>query len=167
MGSASAEIAAHALANGGEIRGLCVEQRQARKNLPGRAIAALQRVVTNEGGLQRMQSVQRPDALDRGDRPPVIGSPKRETGFDPASVRQHGACSPCSHVAAFFGAGHAKLVPENVQKRVAARSRDFVIPTVYLERNMDGRTRRHEVSLKLSCRSLIKAHPRLSEVRLA
>src|SRR5450631_2606766 len=149
MGSASAEIAAHAIANGGEIRGPFVEQRQARKNLPGRAIAALQRVMTNEGGLQRMQAVQCPDALDRGDRPPVTGSRKRETGFDPASVRQHGACSTCSHVAAFFGAGHAKLVPENIQERVAAWNRDLVIPTVYLERNMDGRTRRHEVSYKI------------------
>src|SRR3984893_6004445 len=106
--------------------------------------------MTNEGGLQRMQLVQSPDALDRGDRPAVIGSRKRETGFDPASVRQHGACSTCSHVAAFFGAGHAKLVPENIQERVAACRRDLVIPTVYLERNIDGRTRRHEVSLKLS-----------------
>src|SRR5216684_9061845 len=115
--------------------------------------------MSNEGGLQRMQAVQCPDALDRGDRPAVIQSRKRETGFDPASVRQHGACSTCSHVAAFFGAGHTKLVPENIQERVAALSRDFMISTVYLERNMNGRTRRHEVSLKLSCRSLIKARP--------
>src|ERR1700730_5989569 len=115
-----------------------------------------------------MQSVQCPDALDRGDRPAVIGSRKRETGLDPASVRQHGARSTCSHVTAFFGAGHAKLVPENIQERVATWRADLVIPTVYLERNMDGRTRRHEVSLKVLCRSLIKSSsPRWSEVRLS
>src|SRR5882724_6686286 len=165
MSSASAEVAAHALANGREIPGLFVEQRQAGQNLSGRAIATLQRVMTNESGLQPMQIVQCPDALDRGDRPAVIGCRKRKTGFNAASVCQHGACSACSHIAAFFGAGHAKPVPENIQQRFTAWHRDFVIPTVYLERNMDGRTRRHEVSLKWSGRTLIKAHPRLSEVR--
>src|SRR5260370_9850804 len=115
--------------------------------------------MTNESGLQPMQVVQCPDALDRGARPAVIGSRKRETGFDPASVCQHGACSTCSHVAALFGTGHTKLVPENIQERGPAWSRDLVIPTVYLERNIDGRARRHEVSSKLSCRSLTKAHP--------
>src|SRR5260370_18034734 len=169
MSSASAEVAAHALANGREIPGLFVEQRQAGQNLSGRAIAAWQRVMTNESGLQPMQVVQCPDALDRGDRPAVIGSRKRETGFDPASVCQHGACSTCSHVAALFGTGHAKLVPENIQERVTAWSRDLVIPTVYLERNIDGRARRHEVSSKLSCRSLTKAHPVIvgNSIRLA
>src|SRR5260221_14062516 len=108
--------------------------------------------MTNESSLQRMQIFQRPDALDRGDRSAVIGGCERETGFDPASVCQHGACSTCSHAAALFGTGHTKRVPENIQERVTAWSGDFVIPTVYLKRNIDGRTRRHEISFKFPCR---------------
>src|SRR5258708_7943048 len=100
--------------------------------------------------LPQLEQVGSADAFDRGDRPPVIRSRERQTRLYPVALRQHGACTACSHVTALLGAGHAELVPENVQERVTGCRRELVIAAVDLERHTNGRTRRHGVLRKLS-----------------
>eukprot|EP01032_Pedospumella_encystans_P027696 gene27697-31289_t len=79
-------------------------------HLARRAVAALQRVVVDEGLLHRMQrAVGRGDALDGGDGAAVGLHAQREAGGDAPAVEVHGAGTALAVVAALLGAGQVLL----------------------------------------------------------
>ena len=71
-------------------------------DLPGCAVAALEAVMLDEGGLHRMQRFAVGEAFDRGDRLAVVHDRQRQAGIDAPSVQQHGAGAALAVVAAFL-----------------------------------------------------------------
>src|SRR5258708_14221795 len=124
IGAASADVAAHALAEfgsrylrlrgqvGGRMaRNACfdlIEHRYGRANLPGCAIAALVAVMLYERGLHRMKVIGRADPLDGGDAVALVHDSECQTRGDPPSVDDHRARAALALIAALFGAreGH-------------------------------------------------------------
>ena len=71
-------------------------------DLPGRAVAALEGVAFDEGGLQRVELVARRQAFDRRDLPALHEGGERETRLHALAVHQHRAGSALAESAAFL-----------------------------------------------------------------
>src|SRR6266567_9598297 len=83
VGTAAAQIAAHRAPDVILVRhGRVVEECHGGEDLAGRAESALQRVVRDERGLQRMERLFRAYALDGRDRLVLARGRERETGID-------------------------------------------------------------------------------------
>src|SRR5262249_27801465 len=105
IGGAAAEIAAHVFADSGLVVGMTfVHAGNRRHDLPRRAVAALERVVVDEGLLHRMQlAVRAGEAFDRGDALSLRGSRKRQAGKHAAAIEQHRAGAALTVIAALLG----------------------------------------------------------------
>ena len=107
IGAAAAEVAAHAFADAlGVVAGLAfLDQADRAHDLAGRAEAALEAVMGDEGGLHRMQLVAVRDALDGQHVGAVVADRQRQARIDAPPVDQHRAGAALAAVAALLGAG--------------------------------------------------------------
>src|SRR5262245_43275518 len=97
----------------GRSRARLGEHAHGRAELAWRAVAALERVVPQEGPLQRVEVTGLAEALDRLDAGAVVGDREGEAGVDPAgigppSAYQHRARAALAVVAALLGTGQAE-----------------------------------------------------------
>ena len=72
-----------------------------------------------KGFLQWMKAAVRSKALHGRNVAALILDGQRETGVDPLTVHQHGACPACSLIAAFLRAGQMKIVAHEIEQRGA------------------------------------------------
>src|SRR5438477_5463051 len=115
--AAAADVATHPLANfvfAGRVSFL--QQRDTRANLSGRAVSALESVVSNERGLQRMQLSIRGNALDGRDALTAVHDGERQAGVVAASVDQHGARAARSLIASLLRAGEIEMFAQRIEK---------------------------------------------------
>src|ERR1700743_1022581 len=77
-------------------------QRDPGADLPGRAVAALERVLGDERRLQRMQVAGLADAFDGGDLVAVVRHRQRKARVDAPAVDDHGAGAALAAVAALL-----------------------------------------------------------------
>ena len=90
-------------------------QANGAHDLSGRAIAALETVAGDEGGLHRMQRLALGKAFDGGDACAVKGGGQRQAGIDAPAVDQDGAGAALAAIAALFGAGQVKALAQQVE----------------------------------------------------
>src|SRR4051812_16715058 len=123
IGSAAADVAAHALANfigvqvsradfsqvGGDIAGIAspgfLQKRDGGADLSWCAVAALKPIVFKERRLHRMQLIATRQTFYGGDLLAFMRQRQREAAIDAAAIRQNGACAALSVVATFLSAG--------------------------------------------------------------
>src|SRR5687768_17218465 len=87
VGSAAAQIAAHPLADLRRRAGVALgDAGDAGHDLPGCAIAALERIALDEGGLQRVEPLALCQALDRSDLALLHQRSEREARFHALAV---------------------------------------------------------------------------------
>ena len=91
------------------------KQRRRRNHLSGRADAALQTAARNEGVLDCGQFVRRRDSLDRLNARSLDGKSERQTRRYESPIDQHAAAAANADAAAFFGAGQAAFIAQDVE----------------------------------------------------
>ena len=79
------------------------------------AIAALERIALDEGGLQRMELPALSQAFNGGDLPPVYEGGERETGFHALAVHQNRARAALAQAAAFLRACEVQVLAQRVE----------------------------------------------------
>jgi type II secretory pathway predicted ATPase ExeA len=85
-----------------------------RHDLAGRAVAALETVMRDEGGLQRVEGVTVGKAFDRRDGCAVLHDRERQTGVHAFAVEKHRAGATGTLVTALLRAGQIKPLAEQV-----------------------------------------------------
>ena len=151
VGSAAADVAAHALADlvvgefgVGGVAGLegdgaegvvlvLFEEGDGGADLAGGAVAALEAVVFEEGGLDGVEGVAVGEAFDGGDLGSVGGDGEGEAGVDAAAVDEDGAGSALAVVAAFLAAGEFEVFAQGVEEGGAGVEGERVRCAVDLE----------------------------------
>ncbi len=151
IGSAAADVAAHAFANlvvgefgmsdaagfeGDGAEGVVFvlfEERDGGADLAGGAVAALEAVVFEEGGLDGVEIVAFGEAFDGGDFGSVGHDGEGEAGVDAAAVDEDGAGSALAVVAALFAAGELEVFAQGVEERGAGVERERLRGAVDLE----------------------------------
>ena len=88
-------------------------------DLAGGAVAALEGVVLEEGGLDGAEVVAVGEAFDGGDLGSVGYGGEGEATVDAAAVDEDGAGSALAVVAAFFAAGEIEVFAQGVEQRGA------------------------------------------------
>src|SRR5690242_6393947 len=119
IGGAAADIAAHIFADRIVVSGMAfANARDRRHDLAGRAVAALEAVMIDEGLLHRVEcSIAPGEAFDGRDRPSLGGSGQRQAGENVPSVGKHGAGAALAVVAAFLRAGQPEMLAQRIEKR--------------------------------------------------
>jgi hypothetical protein len=92
------------------------DQSDRAHDLTGRAEAALESVVGNKSGLDRMQRLALRDALDCHDVGPVQADHEGEAGVDPPTIYKDGAGAALAAIAALLGAGEIKAFAQVVEQ---------------------------------------------------
>src|SRR5436305_231995 len=116
--AAAADVAAHPLAD--LVVGIRVpfaQQRDGGADLPRGAVAALETVIADEGGLHRIEAAAGGEAFDRDDRLILMHRRERDAGVDAPAVDEHGACATCALVAAFLRAREVEVLAQRVEER--------------------------------------------------
>ena len=93
------------------------EHADGRADLAGSAVAALEAVALDEGGLQRVQRARRAQAFDRHDLVALVHDGERQARVDAPAVDQHGAGAALPVVAALLGAGQVQMLAQRVEQR--------------------------------------------------
>ena len=104
---------------------------------PGGAVAALEGVVLDEGGLDGVQHFSIHEAFDGGDFFVLVHHGKGEATVDADAVDEDGAGAALAVVAAFFGAGHLEMFSgaEGVEQGDARFEGDGFVDAVDIERD--------------------------------
>src|ERR1043165_7179513 len=118
VAAAAAEIAAHPLADlvvGTRVS--LAQQRRAGAELPRGAVAALEAVVADEGGLQGVESVVAGKTFDGDDLlPAAVHDGEREAGVVAPAVDQHGAGAARALVATLLGSGEVEVLAQGIEE---------------------------------------------------
>ena len=118
------------------LRVLCLcsfEQGDGGADLARGAVAALEAVVLEEGGLDGVEVVAVREAFDGGDFGSVGRDGEGEAGVDAAAVDEDSAGSALAVVAALLAAGECEVFAQSVEKRGAGVEREGVGYAVDLE----------------------------------
>src|SRR5215471_18269195 len=120
IGCASAEIAAHMLADLGVVADApLIDAADRRDDLPRCAIAALKGVLIDERLLHRMKRAARfAEPLDRGDRAANRDS-EGQAAEHPGAVNQHCTGSALAMIAALFCTGQSEMLAQRIEQRCA------------------------------------------------
>src|SRR3954452_15369719 len=118
VAAAAAEIAAHPLADlVVAVRVSLAQQRHGGADLSRRAVAALETVGADEGGLQRVQAAVGREPLDRDDLlPAAVHDREGEAGVVAPAVDEHGAGAARPLVAAFLRAGEVEVLAQGIEE---------------------------------------------------
>src|SRR3954470_4848560 len=130
IGAAAAEIAAHAFADAlGIIARLALAHHAERAHDLARcAEAALETVMSDEGGLHWMKLVAARDAFDGEDVGAVMADGEREAGVDPLAVDENGAGAALAAIASLLGSGQMEALTQEIEQRDARIVEDEVAP---------------------------------------
>ena len=113
VGAAAAEVAAHRLADLVARPGVAfADQADGRADLAGRAVAALEGVVVDEGLLQRVKRVALGEGLRSSSPRPVVHDREGQAAVDAPAVDQHGAGAALPVVTALLGAGEVGVLAQ-------------------------------------------------------
>src|SRR5262245_40868411 len=115
VGGAAAEVAAHLLAHLGVGGGAPLgQQRHRAHDLARRAVAALERVLGDEGGLHGMQRLAAGQPLDGRDGRALRHDRQRQAGVHAAAADQNRAGAALPVVAALLGAGETQALAQGI-----------------------------------------------------
>src|SRR5439155_6919108 len=117
------------------------EQGNGGTDLPGGAVAALEAVVFEEGGLDGVEGVAVGEAFNGGDLRAVSGDREGEAGVDAAAVEENGAGSALTVVATLLAAGKFEVFAQGVEERRARVEGEGVRCAVDLEGQGHGMRR--------------------------
>ena len=118
--------------------GVLREERGARDHEARRAEAALQRVLLDEGLLQRAHLLRRAEALDGRDLVPLGVGREHQAGLHRLAVEQHRAAAAAAAVAHLLGARQVEVVAQRVEQRDARLDGELPDRAVHLEAQRDG-----------------------------
>ena len=113
------------------------DQANRAHDLAGRAEPALQAVMSNESGLDRMQFVAASDALDREDVGAVVADRQRQARIDPSPVDQNRAGAALAAVTSLFGSCQVQTLAQEIQQS-DARVFEFDVPPHTVDGEADG-----------------------------
>ena len=131
VGAAAAQVAAHPVADFLRRAGMTlVDAGDAGHDLPGRAVAALEGVALDEGGLQRVQLFALRQALDGRDLAPLDEGSEREARFHALAVHQHRAGAALAEAAALLRAREMQVLAQGVEQRGARIERQSMLGSV-------------------------------------
>ena len=88
-------------------------------DLPGRAIAALEGVALDEGGLQRMELLALGQAFDGRDLTTFDKSGERKARLHALAVHQHGAGAALAKATALLRAREMQVLAQGIEQRRA------------------------------------------------
>src|SRR5258706_6063890 len=127
---AAAEVSAHAFADALRVvAGLCFpDQANRTHDLAGRAEPALQAVMRDEGGLDRMQLVPARDAFNREHIGAVVAERQRQARIDPSTVDQDRARAALAAVTSLLGTCQVEMLAQEIEQRNARVSQLDVPP---------------------------------------
>ena len=125
-----------------------VEQADCRADLARRAVAALETVVSDEGGLHGVELVARGQALDRGDPAAFDARGEREAGQHAAPIDEHRAGAALALIAALLRAGQLESLAERIQQDDARIELQRSCRSIDIERHLD----------KVLCRGRLGEH---------
>jgi hypothetical protein len=144
IGTATADIAAHQLANFiGGVRLVLGDQPGGGTDLAGGAVSALEGVMLDEGLLQGMKRASLRQAFDRRDLCAILHDREREARVDAPAVEQNGTGAALAVVAALFGPGNVEIEAQRVEQRGPWRDCQFALHAVDMKR--DRRLGRHRM----------------------
>jgi hypothetical protein len=150
IGSAAAEVAAHALTNlivterdmlsvqiyahRTRPAGLDLAQHtDGRADLPRCTVAALEGVVFDKRSLQWVQILIIGESLDRDDLGTLMRDGESEATVYPPAIKQNGTGTALPMVAAFLGTGESEMLAQRIQERRSGINEKLVRRPVYLE----------------------------------
>jgi hypothetical protein len=111
-------------------------------DLPGRAVAALEGVALDEGGLQGMELLALGEALDGRDLAPVHEGGEREARLHALAIHQHRARAALAEAAALLRTREAQVLAQGVEQRGARIERQPVLGPVDAEHDVERNGRR-------------------------
>ena len=137
--SATADIAAHIFLNVG-VRGAAwlFKQCDGRHDLAGGAVSALVPIMSDKGGLHRMQCARRAQALDGGDFFAVVHQRQAEARVHAPAIDMHRAGAALTVIAAFLCAGEGDGLANTIQQRRARIDSKVVVFAVNPQRDWDS-----------------------------
>src|SRR5262249_672396 len=106
-------------------------------NLAGRAIAALESIVLDEGALQCMERRTLRQTLDGRHLRAILHHRKGQAGIDAPSIEQHRAGAALAVITALFGAGEVEVFAQSVEQGGPWREIELVCDPVHGERDAD------------------------------
>ena len=106
------------------------QQRDGGADLPRRAVAALESVVADEGGLHRMQRAVLREPFNRDDLLSAVHHGEGEAGVIAPSVDENRARAARPLIASFFRAGEIEMLAQRVEQRGARIEPQFVRFTI-------------------------------------
>src|SRR2546428_1443787 len=140
--AAPAEIAGHPLADLVVVPRLAfLEQGDRRKDLSRRAVAALERVLAQEGFLHRVQLSALDQPFDGGDAGALELRDQLQAGVHPLSVDDHGAGAALSHVASLLRTRETEVLPQRIQQDEPRLDLQPASLTVHDQRYLEKRGR--------------------------
>jgi hypothetical protein len=108
-------------------------------DLSGGAVAALEALVLDESGLERVQLIAFGESLDGGDLGAFMHHGKRQAGIHPSAVDQHSARPAGALVAALLRAGEVEPFAQHVKQRLSRVVIKRMGPTIDRHMNADHR----------------------------
>jgi hypothetical protein len=96
-----------------------MDQADRAHDLAGRAEPALQAIMRDESGLDRMELIAARDAFDGEDIGAVMADRQRHARIDAPAVDQHRTGTALAAVTSLFGAGQMEAFTQEVEKRDA------------------------------------------------
>lgn len=118
VSAAAADVALHA---GGHISlgqfGILGEQLDSLHDHSGRAVAALERALSQEGFLDWVQLVALGQPFDGQNRLFLDVGHRRDAGSDALAVGEDSASATLALAAAVFGAGEVEVLAQDLQQR--------------------------------------------------
>src|SRR6267142_1922170 len=146
VSGAAANIAAHAFGDfgigegrhGGDIhrrpawpaRLVLGDECDSRADLAGRAVPALESVMTDERGLHRMERAVLCQAFDGGDLVAVMHHRERQAALDALAVHEDGAGAALSLVAALLRAGQRDMLAQRIEQRGTRIEIEVIISSI-------------------------------------
>ena len=106
-------------------------------DLPGGAIAALEGVALDEGGLQRMELLALGEALDGRDLASLHKGGEREARFHALAVHQHRAGAALAEAAALLRAGQMQVLAQGIEQRGARIERQPMLGSVDAQHDIE------------------------------
>ena len=138
IGAATAEIARHVFADfvvGARMA--FADAGNGGHDLARRAVAALEGVMLEEGGLDRVEfGTGIGEPFDGRDRAAFDLRSQRQTGKHTLAVDMNGAGATLALIAAFLGAGEVEMIAQRIEKRHARFDGEGMCPAIDFE--IDG-----------------------------
>src|SRR2546421_7542307 len=117
VGSAAAEVAAHPVADRLRRAGVAlVDAGDASHDLSGRAIAALESITLDEGGLKWVELLALRQALDGRDFVALNEGRERQARFDAFAVHQHRARTALAKATSLLRSGKFQVLAQRVEQ---------------------------------------------------